>query len=307
MKFENKHYKVSNFTNSIIGAKLTDEEVAANESIKNFAPGADFNEGLRLRGDSNEFVKTPWNMEFMSNGTSTRKFIYGPTQRTELRNFVRKEVLRFGLEEIQHGNIGNGLGYGMSNWLRFISHNSLTGEQGWYNIPKGAIYDDVLYETTNTDFTNKTYYDIPNQTKLDEMIAAGIMSDDYVIHEVFPKYKHTKPSERIYTPGMTTGHIICASFAYQRDLTKDINMYSNWHSAMHVKRTDQPKQINRAGSGRNYLVSLADIKVMTPERRLKLLPIGRPIALESDHVVVNPGDKGFILHIHEINTEDTPK
>lgn len=63
--------------------------------------------------------------------------------------------------------------------------------------------------------------------------------------------------------------------------------------------------IYRKGSGRNYLVALKDITVLTPDRRQRVLEMGRPISLESEHLIVKKEDSGFILHVHQINTTNT--
>lgn len=296
------HYKVSNWVNHV---SIRNDRVGAN--YRTLTPGAVWNKNIAVnnRADSKEVVKTPWNMEFLSGGTATREFFYGETQHTQLRNFINTDVKFFSLDESQHGNIGGGVGYQASNWIRFISHNKLTGEQGLYNIPNGATYADILYETKSTSWVNKTYHTVPSDSKIEEMKTAGIVSEDYCIHTVFPKVKSTLPSERIFTPTESEAAIICSTFAYQRTNTRDLNEYARWHSCMWVKRANHDMMIYRKGSGRNYLVALKDITVLTPDRRQRVLEMGRPISLESEHLIVKKEDSGFILHVHQINTTNT--
>lgn len=296
------HYKVSNWVNHV---SIRNDRVGAN--YRTLTPGAVWNKNIAVnnRADSKEVVKTPWNMEFLSGGTATREFFYGETQHTQLRNFINTDVKFFSLDESQHGNIGGGVGYQASNWIRFISHNKLTGEQGLYNIPNGATYADILYETKSTSWVNKTYHTVPSDSKIEEMKTAGIVSEDYCIHTVFPKVKSTLPSERIFTPTESEAAIICSTFAYQRTNTRDLNEYARWHSCMWIKRANHDMMIYRKGSGRNYLVALKDITVLTPDRRQRVLEMGRPISLESEHLIVKKEDSGFILHVHQINTTNT--
>lgn len=293
------HYKVSNWVNHV---SRKNNRVGAN--YKTHTPGAVWSENIAVNNRANlQQVKTPWMFEFYSGGTATREFFYGEHQHTQLRNFINTDIKFLSLDETQHGNIGKGAGYQMTNWLRFVLHNKLTGEQGWYNIPNGATYGDVLYETKSTSWVNKTYYTVPSDSKIEEMKAAGIVSEDYCIHEVFPKAKSILPSERTFTPTESESAIICSTFAYQRTSTKDLNEYSRWHSCMWVKRANHDMMIYRKGSGRNYIVALKDITVLTPDRRERVLHIGRPISLESEHLILKKEDSGFILHVHQINTQ----
>lgn len=295
------HYKVSNWVNHV---SMKTNLVGTN--YKTQAPGAVWNESIAVSNRANlQQVKTPWNFEFYCGGTATREFLYGENQQTKLRNFINTDVKFLSLDESRYGNIGKGAGYQMTNWLRFISHNKLTGEQGWYNIPNGATYADVLYETKSTSWVNKTYHTVPSDSKIEEMKTAGIVSEDYCIHEVFPKAKSTLPSERIFTPTESDAAIICSTFAYQRTNKRDFNEYANWHSCMWVKRANHDMMIHRKGSGRNYIVPLKNITVLTSDRRERKLDVGRPITLESDVLFVKKEDSGFILHVHQINTTNT--
>ena len=61
--------------------------------------------------------------------------------------------------------------------------------------------------------------------------------------------------------------------------------------------------INRRGKGRNFLVPLRNMNFMEPDKRRNVpVEIGQPIALESSLINVRKEDYGFILHIHQINT-----
>lgn len=302
MKKNTALYKVSNFENTVHRfTQVADDE---KRLLRTNLPGAVWSEQNKIsnRSNSNEVVKTPWTFAFFSNGTTTTKFHYGQSQQTQLRNFINTDIKFLSLDEAQHGNIGVGLGYQMSDWLRFITHNKLTGEQGWYNIPNGATYSDVLYETGETNFTARMYYDMPSDSKIEDMKSHGLVSEDYCIHGVFPKVKSTLPASRLWTPTGDTGDMLCSSFAYQRTSTKDLNEYSKWHSCMWIKRANHDMQIYRKGSGRNYLVALKDINVLTPDRRERVLNAGRPISFESSNLIIKKEDVGFIMHVHQIDT-----
>ena len=292
------HYKVSNFVNHVTQWKDIDD----GRKLTNFTPGAVWSEGIKVRDDDNTIVKTPWNFMFFSSGSVVREFLYGKNQYTKLRNFINKEVKKFSLDDSQFGNIGKGVGYQMTNWLRFISHNKLTGEQGWYNLPDGTTFGELLFDTTSTSWSNKTYHDVPSDSKIEDMKAAGLVSEDYCIHEVFPKVKSTLPSKWTYDPG-TDGAIMCTTFSYQRTEVRDYNQYNAWHSMMWVKRANHDQQIFRKGSGRNYLIALQDTEVLTPERKARKLEMGRPISLESPYIILKKEDAGFVLHVHQINTQ----
>ncbi len=301
MKKNTALYKVNNFENTVHRyTQVADDE---KRLLRTNLPGAVWSEQNKIsnRSNSNEIVKTPWMFAFFSNGTTTTKFHYGQSQQTQLRNFINTDIKFLALDEAQHGNIG-GVGYQMSNWLRFISHNKLTGEQGWYNIPNGATFSDVLYETGETSFTAKMYYDMPSDSKIEDMKSHGLVSEDYCIHGVFPKVKSTLPASRLWTPTGDTGDVLCSSFAYQRTSTKDLNEYSKWHSCMWIKRANHDMQIYRKGSGRNYLIALKDIDVLTPDRRKRELNAGRPISFESSNLIIKKEDVGFIMHVHQIDT-----
>ena len=302
MKKNTALYKVSNFENTVNRfTQVADDE---KRLLRTNLPGAVWSEQNKIsnRSNSNEVVKTPWTFAFFSNGTTTTKFHYGQSQQTQLRNFINTDIKFLSLDEAQHGNIGVGIGYQMSDWLRFITHNKLTGEQGWYNIPNGATYSDVLYETGETNFTARMYYDMPSDSKIEDMKSHGLVSEDYCIHGVFPKVKSTLPASRLWTPTGDTGDMLCSSFAYQRTSTKDLNEYSKWHSCMWIKRANHDMQIYRKGSGRNYLVALKDINVLTPDRRERVLNAGRPISFESSNLIIKKEDVGFIMHVHQIDT-----
>lgn len=295
-------YKVNNFENSV--HRFTQIEDDQKRLLRTNLPGAVWSEQNKInnRSNSNEIVKTPWMFAFFSNGTTTTKFHYGQSQQTQLRNFINTDVKYFALDSSQHGNIGSGAGYQMSNWVRFCAHNKLTGEQGWYNIPNGATFSDVLYETGETNFTTKMYYDMPSDSKIEDMKSHGLVSEDYCIHEVFPKVKSTLPASRLWTPTGNSGDMLCTSFAYQRTNIKDLNEYANWHSCMWIKRANHDMQIYRKGSGRNYLVALKDIDVLRPDRKARTLNAGRPISFESPYLILKKEDAGFIMHIHQIKT-----
>ena len=307
MKITNANYKVDNWVNVVHQFTEIADIDKTNKMLRTNIPGAIWHESISVsnRSNSNEIVKTPWNFAFHSNGTTTTEFFYGKDQRTQLRNFINTDAKFYALDETQHGNIGSGAGYQMCDWLRFITHNKLTGEQGWYNIPNGATNGDLLYETGSTSWKTKCYYDVPSDSKIEDMKSHGLVSEDYCIHEVFPKVKRTLPGEKIYTPNGDSGEMICSTFAYQRTTQKDLNQYANWHSCMWIKRANHDQQIYRKGSGRNYLVALKDIEVLTPDRRARTLNQGRPISFESPYLILKKEDSGFILHVHQIHTTST--
>jgi len=294
------HYKVSSFVNHVTAWSGIE---GSGLVLDNFVPGAVWQKGISVRSDSNLLVKTGWNTEMLSGGTVTREFLYGKDQYTKLRNFINKDVKLFSLQEAQHGNIGFGVGHMTTNWGKFISHNKLTGEQGWYDIPNGTTYGELIFDSTSTSWTTKLYWDVPSDAKIEAMKTAGIVSEDYCVHEVFPKVKLTLPHKAVYTPTGTKGAKICTAFAYQRTETKDYNQYADWHSCMWVKRANHDMQIFRKGSGRNYLIALKDMTILTPERKERKLEMGRPISLESPYCVLKKEEAGFVLHVHQINTE----
>lgn len=287
-------YKAHSFSNLV---KIV-SEVDDYTDVKTV--GAFITDGTRVN-DRSEIVKTPWMSEFFSNGYNTREAIFGEEKLSQFKAFLNTKAKDFNLKENQVGAIAK-IGYQMNNFMRATVHNNITGEQGWYNIPDNATIADLSFETGDHSITTKRYWDIPSQSKIEALQAAGIIDQDYTIHGVFPKVKFALPTIRKYYPG-DIGAEICCTFAYNRSTTKDYNAYKDWHSIAWVKRPDEELTINRRGNGRNYIMPLTDINVRTLEGRAVPLSAGRPAALESERLIIRKEDSGYIIHLHQINTQ----
>lgn len=294
MIVQDKIYKAHSFSNMVKIFSDVDPYVETNHV------GAYLNDGIRVN-ERNEVVKTPWASDFFSSGYNTREAVFGEERLSQFKTFLNTKAKDFNLKDNQIGAIGK-IGYQMNNFMRATVHNNITGEQGWYNIPDNATIADLSFETGDHSITTKRYWDIPSQSKIEALQAAGIIDQDYTIHGVFPKVKFTLPTIRRYYPKDGLGAQICSTFAYNRSTTKDYNAYKDWHSIAWVKRPDVELTINRRGNGRNYIMPLTDINVRTLEGRGVPLSAGRPAALESERLIIRKEDSGYIIHLHEINT-----
>tara|TARA_B100000575_G_scaffold290636_1_gene294700 strand:+ start:506 stop:1387 length:882 start_codon:yes stop_codon:yes gene_type:complete len=285
-------FKAHNFANRVISYQNED-------SISMEVPGAYYDDALSV--NNTKLVKTGWNTGLFNNGIVDNEFIYGKGKRTEFRNILNRPVKDFLCKEDHYGGIGK-QGYLLNDFQRMIYYNKLTDDYGWHNLGD-ALFGDVVYSKTDTSFTLRSNYNMPSDDKITELQAAGIIDKDLTVHGVFPKAKPHVPHIRTYRPDNQAGSQICTSFWYRRSMITNFNAYQDWHNLIWIKKPGEDLNINRRGKGRNFLVPLRNMNFMEPDKRRNVpVEIGQPIALESSLINVRKEDYGFILHIHQINT-----
>ena len=117
------------------------------------------------------------------------------------------------------------------------------------------------------------------------------------------EFKSAQPNITTWTPTGGKGSQICSAFWYRREKITDFNAYQSWHNFIWIKKPGEDLNINRRGEGRNFLVPFTSMNFLEPNARKNVVvDTGRPIALESERINVRKEDSGFILHVHQINT-----
>jgi len=286
-------YKSHNFHNRI-------SEVKNETSITTNIPGAHYNKNLSV--NNSKAVKTGWNMEFFNSGIVDREFVYGKSQRSDLRKILNQKVSDVMLDESNKGSIGQH-GTLINDFQRMTLYNKLTNDYGWYDMGD-ALIGDVVYAKSDVSYTLRSNLNFPSNDKISALQTAGIIDKDLTVHGVFPKFKSPQPHIRTWTPDSGIGSQICSAFWYRRSKITDFNAYEAWHNFIWLKKPGEDLNINRRGQGRNILVPFTSMNFMEPSARRNLIvETGRPIALESETINVRKEDYGFILHVHQINTD----
>ena len=285
-------FKAHNFHNRVA-------QVENETSITRNVPGAHFKSNLSV--NNSKAVKTGWNMEFFNNGIVDREFVYGKSQRTELRNILNQKVSDVMLDESIKGSIGQH-GTLINDFQRMTLYNKLTDDYGWYDMGD-ALIGDVVYAKSDVSYTMRSNFNMPSNDKIAALQTAGIIDQDLTVHGVFPKFKSAQPNITTWTPTGGKGSQICSAFWYRREKITDFNAYQAWHNFIWIKKPGEDLVINRRGEGRNFLVPFTSMNFLEPNvRKNVVVDTGRPIALESERINVRKEDSGFILHVHQINT-----
>lgn len=285
-------FKAHNFHNRVA-------QVENETSITRNVPGAHFKSNLSV--NNSKAVKTGWNMEFFNNGIVDREFVYGKSQRTELRNILNQKVSDVMLDESIKGSIGQH-GTLINDFQRMTLYNKLTDDYGWYDMGD-ALIGDVVYAKSDVSYTMRSNFNMPSNDKIAALQTAGIIDQDLTVHGVFPKFKSAQPNITTWTPTGGKGSQICSAFWYRREKITDFNAYQSWHNFIWIKKPGEDLNINRRGEGRNFLVPFTSMNFLEPNARKNVVvDTGRPIALESERINVRKEDSGFILHVHQINT-----
>lgn len=285
-------FKAHNFHNRVA-------QVENETSITRNVPGAHFKSNLSV--NNSKAVKTGWNMEFFNNGIVDREFVYGKSQRTELRNILNQKVSDVMLDESIKGSIGQH-GTLINDFQRMTLYNKLTDDYGWYDMGD-ALIGDVVYAKSDVSYTMRSNFNMPSNDKIAALQTAGIIDQDLTVHGVFPKFKSAQPNITTWTPTGGKGSQICSAFWYRREKITDFNAYQSWHNFIWIKKPGEDLNINRRGEGRNFLVPFTSMNFLEPNvRKNVVVDTGRPIALESERINVRKEDSGFILHVHQINT-----
>ena len=285
-------FKAHNFHNRVA-------QVENEASITRNVPGAHFKSNLSV--NNSKAVKTGWNMEFFNNGIVDREFVYGKSQRTELRNILNQKVSDVMLDESIKGSVGQH-GTLINDFQRMTLYNKLTDDYGWYNMGD-ALIGDVVYAKSDVSYTMRSNFNMPSNDKIAALQTAGIIDQDLTVHGVFPKFKSAQPNITTWTPTSGKGSQICSAFWYRREKITDFNAYQAWHNFIWIKKPGEDLNINRRGEGRNFLVPFTSMNFLEPNARKNVVvDTGRPIALESERINVRKEDSGFILHVHQINT-----
>lgn len=285
-------FKAHNFHNRVA-------QVENEASITRNVPGAHFKSNLSV--NNSKAVKTGWNMEFFNNGIVDREFVYGKSQRTELRNILNQKVSDVMLDESIKGSVGQH-GTLINDFQRMTLYNKLTDDYGWYDMGD-ALIGDVVYAKSDVSYTMRSNFNMPSNDKIAALQTAGIIDQDLTVHGVFPKFKSAQPNITTWTPTSGKGSQICSAFWYRREKITDFNAYQSWHNFIWIKKPGEDLNINRRGEGRNFLVPFTSMNFLEPNARKNIVvDTGRPIALESERINVRKEDSGFILHVHQINT-----
>ena len=285
-------FKAHNFHNRVA-------QVENEASITRNVPGAHFKSNLSV--NNSKAVKTGWNMEFFNNGIVDREFVYGKSQRTELRNILNQKVSDVMLDESIKGSVGQH-GTLINDFQRMTLYNKLTDDYGWYDMGD-ALIGDVVYGKSDVSYTMRSNFNMPSNDKIAALQTAGIIDQDLTVHGVFPKFKSAQPNITTWTPTSGKGSQICSAFWYRREKITDFNAYQSWHNFIWIKKPGEDLNINRRGEGRNFLVPFTSMNFLEPNARKNIVvDTGRPIALESERINVRKEDSGFILHVHQINT-----
>ena len=285
-------FKAHNFHNRVA-------QVENETSITRNVPGAHFKSNLSV--NNSKAVKTGWNMEFFNNGIVDREFVYGKSQRTELRNILNQKVSDVMLDESIKGSIGQH-GTLINDFQRMTLYNKLTDDYGWYDMGD-ALIGDVVYAKSDVSYTMRSNFNMPSNDKIAALQTAGIIDQDLTVHGVFPKFKSAQPNITTWTPTGGKGSQICSAFWYRREKITDFNAYQSWHNFIWIKKPGEDLNINRRGEGRNFLVPFTSMNFLEPNvRKNVVVDTGRPIALESERINVRKEDSGFILHVHQTNT-----
>ena len=166
-----------------------------------------------------------------------------------------------------------------------------------------ALIGDIVYAKSDVSYTMRSNFNMPSDDKIAALQTAGIIDQDLTVHGVFPKFKSAQPNITTWTPASGKGSQICSAFWYRREKITDFNAYQAWHNFIWIKKSGEDLNINRRGEGRNFLVPFSSMNFLEPNARKNIVvDTGRPIALESERINVRKEDSGFILHVHQINT-----
>ena len=205
------------------------------------------------------------------------------------------------LDESIKGSVGQH-GTLINDFQRMTLYNKLTDDYGWYNMGD-ALIGDVVYAKSDVSYTMRSNFNMPSNDKIAALQTAGIIDQDLTVHGVFPKFKSAQPNITTWTPTSGKGSQICSAFWYRREKITDFNAYQAWHNFIWIKKPGEDLNINRRGEGRNFLVPFTSMNFLEPNARKNVVvDTGRPIALESERINVRKEDSGFILHVHQINT-----
>ena len=269
-------FKAHNFHNRVA-------QVENEASITRNVPGAHFKSNLSV--NNSKAVKTGWNMEFFNNGIVDREFVYGKSQRTELRNILNQKVSDVMLDESIKGSVGQH-GTLINDFQRMTLYNKLTDDYGWYDMGD-ALIGDVVYAKSDVSYTMRSNFNMPSNDKIAALQTAGIIDQDLTVHGVFPKFKSAQPNITTWTPTSGKGSQICSAFWYRREKITDFNAYQSWHNFIWIKKPGEDLNINRRGEGRNFLVPFTSMNFLDPNARKNIVvDTGRPIALESERINV---------------------
>ncbi len=178
--------------------------------------------------------------------------------------------------------------------------------------------DNYLKESGINDIEKEKARKAKFEADIAKAKAAKVMLDDFSIHCVFPRAYLNVPFDEVHAVDKAAStedddyvdH--CFSF-YPKGNLQGYDAYANWHSLMKLKTADNSVHLGKRGRGKNYIIPMQDIIVFHPATNEDgddgqvLIPLsaGLPYKLvRNDIQVLNrAGNVGFIIHVHQINTQ----
>lgn len=262
-----------------------------------------------------KFVRSVWAMRFKFGGYQQIEIQLGPEKETEFRTLLNAPMNVM----LDERNIVQGFPGILPDWIRFIQWNKKRQDWGLWDITDDDKFGDIIehdWETHTVIF--RRLAGMPTADHIAKAKAAGIMLDDFSIHSVFPRAYLNIPFDEVHSVDKAASteddnyvdH--CFSF-YPKGNLAGYDAYANWHSLMKLKTADNSVHLGKRGLGKNYIIPMQDITVFHPTTNEDgddgqvLIPLsaGLPYKLVRDDIQVYnaPGNVGYILHIHEINTQ----
>lgn len=280
----------------IAGAAVTPDNVLIN------VPGA-------------QFVRSAWAMRFKFGGYQQIEIQFGPNKEAEFRTLLDMPMNHL----LDERNIIQGFPGILPHWVRFIQWNKKRQDWGLWDITDDDKFGDIIEHDWDTHtIIFRRLAGMPTADHIAKAKAAKVMLDDFSIHCVFPRAYLNVPFDEVHAVDKAAStedddyvdH--CFSF-YPKGNLQGYDAYANWHSLMKLKTADNSVHLGKRGRGKNYIIPMQDIIVFHPATNEDgddgqvLIPLsaGLPYKLvRNDIQVLNrAGNVGYILHIHEINTQ----
>ena len=302
-------YKTKGFTNIVTHLQFWNGEVDSILS-KQPIPQLKVTKDNVCKDAGPMFYKSMWAQTFRTGGITEKNIIFGPERITEFRALRDTPLIKL----LDDTTIIQGFPGIFNNWIRFTTWNEKRQDWGVWDLDENDTFGDILGTGDNYSFRVRQNNEPPTADHIAKAIEAGIMWGDYSLHGVFPRAGQSQPYMETHIAkharagsGENKYYHHCLSF-YPPNGGTGFGAYENWHSLMKVKTADNGVLLGKRGGGKNYIIAMTPIDVMYPKEGTdgyvrKTLEAGLPYKLVHDGVQVCDDQKGYIMHVHEINTQ----
>lgn len=313
IKAKANKYKFEGFTNVVTQYEFENLSDGDQLSRMPIAGAAVTDDNVLINVPGGQFVRSAWAMRFKFGGHQQIEVQFGPEQEAEFRTLLDMPMKNM----LDDRNIIQGFPGILPGWVRFIQWNKKRQDWGLWDITDDDKFGDIIehdWETHTVIF--RRLAGMPTADHIAKAKAAGVMHDDFSIHCVFPRAYLNQPFDEVHLADKAAStendnyvdH--CASF-YPKGNLQGYDAYANWHSLMKVKTANNAVHLGKRGMGKNYIIPMQDISVWHPTtnedgddgQKIILLKAGLPYKLVRNDIQVTDLAEGYILHIHEINTQ----